>query len=123
MGRRCVNISSANKRASLSPTQRPRNEFCSTPGRRATRTTRRTPLAFGPRPGKGSDFDSDAVRLGIDVRLRRADPHRFDPAEGGDPIEDRVRQGFLKVVTASRGDLLDLLAHEIIIPRASRIVL
>ena len=63
------------------------------------------------------------MRLGIDIGLRGANPQRPDSAKGGDALEDRVRQRFLKIVSPRRGNLLHLVAEEVIIPCPIGIVL
>src|SRR6266550_4323791 len=88
------------KRASLSPAQRPRNGFCSTCGRRETRVSKEKSSGFRPSTGKGSDFNANSVCFGIDVGLGGSNAHRLDSAEGGDAIEDGVGQSFLQIVTA-----------------------
>ena len=70
-----------NKRASLSPAQRPRNGFCSTSGRRETRASHGWSSSRGPGPGKGSDFDPDSSCVRIHVGLRRPHPQMLDSAE------------------------------------------
>ena len=110
------------KRASLSLAQRPRNGFCSTSGRRETPDCGPLCSAIGPELRKGSDFDADAVRFRIDVRLGRADAQRLHAAKGRETIEYRVRQRLLQVEPARRSDLLDFGAQEIVIPRLLGIV-
>ena len=82
----------------------------------------RRSLAVGPNASKGSDLDADAVRVGIDVRLRRSDPQRTHAAERREPLEHGVRECLLKVEPPRSSDLLHLLAEEIVVPRALGIV-
>src|SRR3954451_4280188 len=120
---RCINISSANKRASLSPTQRPRNGFCSTSGRRETRDPEAKRSAFGPSSRKGSDFDPDAVRVRVNVGLRGAHSKRLHPAKDSDPFENGMRQSLLEIVPPRRSKLFDLGAEKVVVPGTRRIVL
>ena len=64
------------RRASLYPPQRPRNGFCSTGGRPETAIVDAAVSSLRPKSGKRSDFDADAVRVRIDVRLRQPHPQR-----------------------------------------------
>src|SRR5437870_12847457 len=110
------------KRASLSPAQRSRNGFWSTAGRRETVNFDELSSIVGPSTRKRSDFNSNAMCIGIDVRLGRSHPDVADAMEGCDPFEDRVRQRLLQIVAARRRKLLDLGAQEIIVPSAAWIV-
>ena len=110
------------KRASLYPAQRPRNGFCSTSGRPETTVDKGGRSTIRPESGKGCDFNTDAMRVRIYVWLGQTDPERADSPEGGDALEDRMRKRLLEIVAASRGDLGNLRAEEIIIPSACRIV-
>src|SRR5678815_5288127 len=95
---RCINISSARKRASLSPAQRPRNGFCSTSGRRETLAVKAFRSGLGPKSGKGSDFNSNPVGIRIDVGLGGPDAKRLDSAKSGNPVKYGVRERLLKIV-------------------------
>src|SRR5881275_502781 len=88
------------KRAFLSPAQRPRNAFCSTAGRRETRTNRSAPSVLWPSSRKRSDFNTHAMRIRIDVRLGRPQTQILHTMERRDALEDRVRQRLLKIVAA-----------------------
>ena len=83
------------KRASLYQAKRRRNGFCSTPGRPETRAVRR--LVSRAKPGKRSNLDADAVSVRIDVGFGHAQPQRAHAAEGGQALEDRFRQRFLRL--------------------------
>jgi len=87
------------KRASLYPAQRPRNGFCSTPGRQETTVVRLDRSKLRPKTGKGSDFDPYAMRIRIDVGLRKPNPERPNSAERRQPLEDGVSERLLEVPT------------------------
>src|SRR5438445_11646167 len=90
------------KRASLSPAQRPRNAFCSTPGRRETRTNGSEPAVVGPSARKRRDFNAHAMGVRIDVRLGRAQAQILHTMKRSDALEDGVRQRLLEIVAARR---------------------
>src|SRR5919112_1573061 len=119
---RCINISSARKRASLSPAQRPRNGFCSTSGRRETSAVKAFRSGLGPKSGKGSDFNANPMSVRIHVRFGGPDTKRLDSTKSGNSVKYGVRQRLLEIVAPARGELLDLGAKEVIVPRAGRIV-
>src|SRR4051794_36379173 len=111
------------KRASLSPAQRPRNGFCSTAGRRETRTDSLAPSVVRPSARKGSDFNAHAMGVRIDVRLGRAQAQILYTMKRSNALEDGVRQRLLKIVAPGECNFLHLRAEEIVVPCAGRIVI
>src|SRR6185369_9422589 len=98
----------SNKRASLSPAQRSRNGFCSTIARALGRSGHSTRSVARPGTAERCDFHAYAGGIRVDVRLGCANSHIFHPAECSDPIESRMGERFLEVVSTLRRNLLDL---------------
>src|SRR5205085_849106 len=71
---------------------------------------------------KGSDFDSDSMRLRIDGRLRQSHPKSAYAAGRSHSMKDRAGDGLLEVIASSGGDLDDLAAQEIVVPGKRGIV-
>src|SRR3954451_24866666 len=90
------------KRASLSPAQRPCNAFCSTAGRRETRRDGLAPSVVRPSARKGSDFNAHPLGVRIDIRLGRPQAQILYTVKRRDALEDGVRQRLLKIVAARR---------------------
>ena len=63
------------------------------------------------------------MRVGVNVGLRRPNPKRLDAAKSRDPLEHRMSERFLEIISPRRGDFLDLGAEKIVIPCPRGIVL
>src|SRR5438045_6885347 len=77
----------------------------------------RVPLWLRPGPCKGRYLDTHSLCVCIDVGLRKVDPESFDTMERCNAAEDRVSQRFLKIVALGAGQLDNLAAKKVIIPR------
>ena len=102
------------KRASLSPAQRPCNGFCSTAAKRCRNCRLAAKLREKKRFRRRRRARRDRRRAWTS---RRAAPH---PAQSGDPLEDRMRERLLEIVAPRRRPSpRSRVAHEIIVPGAA----
>ena len=73
-------------------------------------------------PFEGSDLHSDRLGVRIDIWLGGRNPHGPDAVHCCNPLVDRFGERLLEVVPSSSGELHDLMADMVIVPRSGWVV-
>jgi len=74
-------------------------------------------LTIRPKARERRDFHADRLCVRINIRLGQPDPKRSNAVEGGNAVEDCMRQRLLQIVPPCSSELGNLGTEEVIVPR------